>query len=155
VNRQNSPELTFINVPARDPSSLVPFYNRLLGAEFVQNDQSPMPQWYAPVTADGVDLTITQRSDARDVTAVYWGVSDINAAIEALQGQGGELISPPAPTPDGGQAALMLDPEGNPIGLLELTEQSAKYFRAGEYGAEFQEALERRREEAQAGAKGS
>lgn len=149
----NGAQLVFCNVPARDASSLLPFYGALLGIDgFIENTESPIPQYYEPITGDGVDITITQRNDTREVTATYWHVQDINGMISTLKEAGGNVVSGPDRLPDGGQTALLLDPEGNFVGLVQLGEQAQQYFRAGKFRAEFEDNLQRRREEAKAGA---
>jgi predicted enzyme related to lactoylglutathione lyase len=155
VESVNGAQLVFCNVPARSADSLLPFYGELLGidpGDFVKNQQSPIPQYYEPITGDGVDITITQRNDTREVTVTYWAVEDIESAIERLSGVGGEVVSGPTKIPDGGVTALMLDPEGNFVGLVQLSEQGERYFRAGRFREEFADNLERRREEARSGA---
>ena len=144
-------QLVFCNIPARDPASLVDFYSTLLGGDaFVENQQSPIPQYQEALTGDGVDLTITQRQDARDVTTAYWSVPDVDAMCEQLAGQGGEIVSPPADTPDGGRMAVVLDPGGNFVGLIQVAEHAQEYFQVGRFGAEFEDGLERRREQLKA-----
>lgn len=146
-------QLVFCNIPARDPQTLLEFYSALLGSgEFVQNQQSPIPQYQEAVTADGVDLTITQRQDTRDVTAVYWAVPKLSDMIGELQQQGGELVSQ-LTSSDGGESALMLDPEGNFVGLIQLAGDAHEYFLVGKFGAEADAALERRRKELHAASK--
>jgi len=152
----NGAKLVFCNVPARDARSLLPFYGKLLGIDpesFVHNPESPIPQYYEPITGDGVDITITQRNDTREVTATYWHVPDIGDAIRSLNEVGGNVVSGPDKMPDGGQTAVLLDPDGNYVGLVQLGERAQGYFRAGEFAGEFEDQLQRRREEAQAGAK--
>jgi predicted enzyme related to lactoylglutathione lyase len=143
-------KLVFCNIPARDPKSLLGFYSALLGGgEFVLNRESPIPQYQEAITGDGVDLTITQRQDTRDVTAAYWAVPDVDKMVDQLLGQGGQVATRMT-TRDNGGTALMLDPEGNFVGLIQLAEDAQKYFLVGEYGAEIQEALEHRREQLKA-----
>jgi predicted enzyme related to lactoylglutathione lyase len=147
-------QLVFCNIPAREPKSLIGFYSALLGSgAFVENEHSPIPQYQEALTGDGVDLTITQRQDTRDVTAVYWAVSDVEAMIDQLKKAGGELVEH-KDTPDGGRTAVMLDPEGNFVGLLQLARDAQEYFQVGEFGAEFEDELERRREQLRAAVEG-
>jgi predicted enzyme related to lactoylglutathione lyase len=148
-------QLVFCNVPARDADSVLGFYGALLGIDpkaFVPNKKSPIPQYYEPITGDGVDITITQRNDTREVTATYWHVDDIRAAIKELEGAGGNVVQGPGEIPDGGYNAMMLDPEGNYVGLVQLAETQQEYFRVGKFGEEFEDNLKRRRKEARSGA---
>lgn len=153
----NGAQLVFCNVPARSADSLLPFYGALLGidpGDFVQNQESPIPQYYEPITGDGVDITITQRNDTREVTVTYWSVEDIQDAINSLSEVGGEVVTGPTEMPDGGQTALLLDPEGNFVGLVQLSDQGKQYFRAGkEHREKSKESLKQRRKEAKSGAK--
>jgi hypothetical protein len=122
----------------------------LLGGDaFVQNVKSPIPQYQEALTGDGVDLTITQRQDTRDVTAAYWAVPNVDEMVDQLMKQGGEVATR-VDTPDGGRTALMLDPEGNFFGLIQLPEDAHEYFQVGEFGAESEDELNRRREQLKA-----
>jgi predicted enzyme related to lactoylglutathione lyase len=143
-------KLVFCNIPARQPNSLLGFYNALLGGDaFVQNEKSPVPQYQEALTGDGVDLTITQRQDTRDVTAAYWAVANLDEIVEQLMKQGGEVATR-MDTPDGGRTALMLDPEGNFFGLIELPEDAHEYFQVGTFAAASKGELERRRKQLRA-----
>lgn len=150
----NPAKLVFCNVPARDASSLVSFYSTLIGSNFVQNTASPIPQYQEAITGDGVDLTLTQRNDTREVTTTYWSVDDMEGAIRDLQGAGGNLIQGPDEMPDGSQNAVLLDPEGNYVGLVQFRPQDTQeYFRTGEFRAELEDHLQRRRKELRSSAK--
>jgi len=155
MSNGNAARLVFCNIPAREPKSLIGFYSALLGSDaFVQNEHSPIPQYQEALTGDGVDLTITQRQDTRDVTAVYWAVADVEGMIDQLKRQGGELVEH-KDIPDGGRTAVMLDPEGNFVGLIQLAPDAHEYFQVGEFGAESEAALKRRREQLRAAVEGS
>jgi predicted enzyme related to lactoylglutathione lyase len=156
VSNGGGTKILFCNIPARQPDSLVGFYGTLLGGDaFVENGQSPIPQYQEALTGDGVDLTITQRQDTRDVTTTYWSVPDVNAMVEQLTSLGGQVASPVSSTPDGGQTAIVLDPEGNFVGLMQVAAQSEEYFQVGKFGDELNEEVERRREQLKAAVEGS
>jgi predicted enzyme related to lactoylglutathione lyase len=157
VSNGGGAQLLFCNIPARQPQSLVGFYSTLLGAgdSFVENQQSPIPQYQEALTGDGVDLTISQRQDTRDVTTAYWSVSDIDDMIGRLTQLGGEIVTPPTDTPDGGRTAMVLDPEGNFVGLMQVPEESHEYFQLGKFGAELTDEVERRREQLRTALEGS
>jgi len=150
----NPAKLVFCNVPARDASSLVPFYSTLIGSAFVQNTGSPIPQYQEAITGDGVDMTLTQRNDTREVTTTYWSVDDIRGAISDLQNAGAQVVQEPAEMPDGSYNAILLDPEGNYVGLVQFRpEDTQQYFRIGKFFDEFADQLQRRREELRSSAK--
>jgi predicted enzyme related to lactoylglutathione lyase len=147
-------KLVFCNIPAREPESLLGFYSALLGGDaFVKNERSPIPQYQEALTYDGIDLTITQRQDTRDVTAAYWAVPDVDRMVDQLKQQGGEVATR-MKMPNGGASVLMLDPEGNFVGLIQLVEDAHEYFQVGEFGAEIEDALKRRREQLRAAVEG-
>ena len=143
-------QLVFCNVPARDASSLLQFYATLLGIDsgaFVHNENSPIDQYETPISTSGIDLLLTQRSDNREVTTTYWAVPDINAAIDELKNQGGEVVSGPTEMPDGGTSAALLDPEGNYVGIVQLADHSHEYFQLGKFGAEDEDRVAQRRKQ--------
>jgi predicted enzyme related to lactoylglutathione lyase len=141
-------QLVFCNVPTRDAGSLLQFYATLLGIDpgaFVHNTNSPIDQYQTPITGNsGIDLLITQRNDNREVTTTYWSVPDLAAAIQELTSQGGVQVEE-GQASDGSKSAVLLDPEGNYIGLVQLAQHAEEYFRLGRVEGDDQ--LARRRKQ--------
>ena len=59
-----------------------------------------------------------EHSGAGGVTA-YWGVADIEAAVRHFTKVGGTVATPVQDVGDGIHVAVIGDPFGNPIGLIE------------------------------------
>jgi hypothetical protein len=58
-------------------------------------------------------------ADAPDHWAVYFSVADIQATIDEVVGQGGQVLFGPAPIPGVGQIATLTHPLGGVFSLLE------------------------------------
>jgi predicted enzyme related to lactoylglutathione lyase len=172
-------KVVLINVPTTDFDRSLKFYSTLLGVDpgrFVRNERSAVEQYYLPVSADGIDLTITDKQDSRETTITYYAVDSLEDTMKTLLEGGGLVVMDPVPLPGRdaattadararrrpptqrppGRTALMVDPDGNYLGLLELVDESAQeYFRLGKHREAVQELLEQRIEMAAQGATAS
>jgi predicted enzyme related to lactoylglutathione lyase len=162
--------IALLNIPTTDFERSLPFYAQLLKidpSEFIKNTHSKIEQYHYPVSGDGLDLSVSQKNDTRDTTIMYFAVDDLGRTIDDLCEAGGKLIMDPRNMPEEngakaddkaslGKTALMVDPDGNYIGLMELTdEQGQRYFRQGPYAEEMAGLLRERIELAQRGATAS
>jgi hypothetical protein len=111
--------------------------------------------YFRPISEDGTNLLVTQRYDDHEALTCYFAVDNLEQAIESLQQAGGTLIVPPANVPlavppqtrevlspefirrgigipqSVARMAVMLDPDRNHVGLIQLTPESIGYFHAG------------------------
>ena len=62
--------------------------------------------------------TSTVGAGARGVVA-YWGVADVQLAVDHFTNAGASLLSPVHDVGDGIRVATVADPFGNPVGLIE------------------------------------
>jgi predicted enzyme related to lactoylglutathione lyase len=151
--------LVLCNVPTADSIQARAFYNSLLGVgEFAPTPNEDVAEsYFAPISDDGIDLTITSRYDDSERLTCYFAVEDLNAAITELTAAGGRLAVPPRTVsagseraqrlrrarggargsefgPSVGTMAVMLDPDGNHVGLMQIQEEAARrHFRAGRF----------------------
>jgi predicted enzyme related to lactoylglutathione lyase len=145
-------KLIFLEILTRDPKKAQDFYGTLFGVQaFAKIPTDKVQSYQMPISADRIDLHVTQ-SPTKDPPRIvpYFAVDDLRRAIEYVQRAGGKLIVEPfaAHVPDQfyerfrakaalrldkvdpsvkisnrlGEVALMLDPDNNPIGLMELEE---------------------------------
>lgn len=152
-------KLIMCNVPTSNSAGARKFYNALLGGDdFVRNLNDKIESYSRPISPDGIDLTISPRVDDREGLMCYFGVADLQAAIETLKKLGGTVVVQPldvnvSGSPKAlefyrrqnerrgeavasnkvGRMAIMLDPDGNYVGLMQLEESAKRYFRVGKF----------------------
>jgi len=151
-------KLVFYDVPASNLDTSRKFYAALLGTDLAPIPNPKEKGLFHPLSADGIDITIHQRrkQDPPDIPTAYFAVDNLKAAIAALKAAGGKAVHGPEeiPLPTGralkqyqasakaarqqvgariGQGAVMLDPDKNPVGLVQLEGHAAFYFRAGAF----------------------
>lgn len=66
----------------------------------------------------GLDPDVTDVIDGNNVVA-YWGVLDVEAAVKRVVGLGAELLEPVRDVGGDIKVAVVRDPFGNSIGLIE------------------------------------
>ncbi len=158
-------KLMLVNVPTTDFERSLPFYAALLGVEqFVENKHAVVQQYYTPLGSDGSDLAVTAKQEARETTVAYFAVDDLQGTVERLKRAGGEVVLPPTEMPeegkregdvdfgnadldrppDFGALVMMVDPDGNYVGLVQLAPEPARYFGLTD---EHEKQLAERREE--------
>lgn len=115
----------------------------LCWAELLTNDTAKAEQFYTQLIGwksekapmDNVDYTLFKRADGANagglfkLTAemkgvppnwtIYFQTSDIQATVDKVKGQGGQVMMPPTPIPHVGQFAMVQDPQGAVFGLLQ------------------------------------
>lgn len=151
-----SSKIVFCNVPTRNSQAARQFYSLLLGSDdFARAPNMAVESYFRPISEDGTNLLITQRYDDHEALTCYFAVENLDQAIESLQKAGGTLIVPPANVPLSvpppvhealspefvrrgigipqsiARMAVMLDPDRNHVGLVQLTPESVGYFHAG------------------------
>jgi hypothetical protein len=99
------------------------FYGALLGWEFETTTRSGRPSVIARSggrPAGG----IVQRKESRTGPATwlaYLSVADLDEALTRVTSAGGKVVVPPTVVGEYGRVAVVLDPEGAPLGLIGLT----------------------------------
>lgn len=112
--------IVHFEIPAAEPGTLKEFYSGLFGWTF-QNVPAPgMEFWHCSGSdGSGIDVAVMQRQNATQPLMNYVGVASINATIEQAAALGGQVALPKMPVPGGRALAVIVDPQGNMIGLLE------------------------------------
>ncbi|HVE77692.1 MAG TPA: hypothetical protein VNA89_02465 [Gemmatimonadaceae bacterium] len=147
--------LVLYNVPSKNFGAARRFYSVLLGSDdFVRAPNRDVESYFRPVSPDGIDLTITARQDDREQTTCYFAVPSLQGAMDELQRVGGTLVVAPRDVritsnrvreayvaqerqnqiqanEQVGRMAVLLDPDGNHVGLIELAEHAHRHFRWG------------------------
>lgn len=113
-------ELNLLVLRARDIAALVRFY-AALGIEFNKEQHGSGPEHYSG-KAGAVLLEIYPIGSGAATTAIRLGftVSSISTSIAAAVAAGGTIVSPPQDSSWGSRAVLM-DPEGHKVELLQMS----------------------------------
>ena len=107
-------------VRVNDPARLVAFYSELLGWELGAED-GPLRYRMIDTKGDGGiggGMVPAQAGFTAGI-AVYVQVSDIESFLELAASLGAVGVVPPTALPNGGRFAVLRDPEGNQLGLLQ------------------------------------
>jgi predicted enzyme related to lactoylglutathione lyase len=67
----------------------------------------------------GLDPDMTQRQPGPGGSLAYWGVPDVAVALARLEAMGARVHEPVQEVGGGIRVASVLDPFGNPVGLIE------------------------------------
>jgi len=113
------------DISAKDPKSLVPFYESIFGWTFEKWD-GPMEYWLittGPASEPGINGGLGLRqSDSSTVNTL--DVPDVDAALEQVKAHGGQVLQEKGPIPGVGWFAQFADPEGNQFGLMQSDESA-------------------------------
>jgi predicted enzyme related to lactoylglutathione lyase len=109
-----------------DPDAAAKFYGAVLGWKFSPRTAPPGEQDYRMIQRDdggsaGGVLRLTadmQREGARPIWLGYLHVADVDAATQAIQADGGELLMPRKDLPVG-HIAMLADPMGSPFYVMD------------------------------------
>jgi uncharacterized protein len=109
--------LSYLEIPAVDPSQSAAFYEKVLGWSVRAHDTDD-PRFSDP-TGHLIGRWPTGRVIAREPGLLpYFYVDDIDAVVERVAACGGEVVT--APYPEGNLwVATVCDPAGNLIGLWQ------------------------------------
>lgn len=105
-----------------DPDAVKPFYAALFGWQFEEGRALGAP--YTLVKSGGqyiAGISKTRRPQA-DQPVSQWlsfmSVADVDRAVEQTRAAGGSLVAGPLDLPNVGRGAVVVDPDGAPLGLL-------------------------------------
>jgi len=171
--------LVLCNVPTTNSDAARRFYGRLLGVdtgEFARGLNDRVESYFIPLSEDGIDLTITQRFTDEERLTCYFAVENLDAALAELTETEAKVVAEPQQIYVGperakrffqkaaerqgltvgdsiGRLAVLLDPDGNHVGILELEEVAQAHFKVGKYAQQLSDArVAEHREAREAGA---
>ena len=101
------------------------FYSALLGWEFAETTRGGRPYLIARTAAGPVGglVDIRDIKDAGSQWVTYVAVADIDRTVGQVQAAGGRVIVPPTAT-SAGRAAVVVDPQGAALGLLQTSREA-------------------------------
>jgi predicted enzyme related to lactoylglutathione lyase len=150
-------KLSVVNVPTGDVNKSRVFYTALLGSEFARSLTERVQSYHQPISEDGIQLTLTNRQRADERVTCYFAVDNLKAALEEVHKHGGKVVVEPFDMPiaeralhayqlaigeihpgfragtNVGHAAIVIDPDGNTVGLVEFDPQMHLTYRVGNY----------------------
>jgi predicted enzyme related to lactoylglutathione lyase len=104
-------QVCYLQIPAADTKQSAEFYAAVFGWRV----EHPHPSFEAPGL---IGQWVEDRPPARDAGPLLWvHVDDMNATLDRVAANGGEVIEPPAPDGPIRTLATIADPAGNPVGL--------------------------------------
>jgi predicted enzyme related to lactoylglutathione lyase len=149
-------KLIMVSIPAANVDGARNFYSQLLGTDFAAALTKKEDAYHAPASADGIDLQIGARHSPQETPMAHFAVDDLQAALQQVTSLGGKVVWGPEqlsiddavfndyadlvkkhgagdPTKDVGSSAVVQDPEGGTIGLVQLAQHTYKHFGYGKF----------------------
>jgi len=105
-----------------NPDAVKPFYASLFGWEFEEARAFGAP--YALIKSEGryiAGISRTRRPQPGQPVSQwisFMSVADVDRSIQQTRAAGGSVVAGPADLPNVGRGAVIVDPEGAPLGLL-------------------------------------
>ncbi|KAA3605412.1 MAG: VOC family protein [Planctomycetota bacterium] len=119
-----SDPLVHFEIAGRDGEALEQFYSNLF--QWRIERQNPGGHAYGRIDSEqvgGISGGIRHEPEGKAEIVLYIGVEDVEAAVKKVEQLGGAVRIPPLKTPEA-YFALIQDPEGNPIGLVQRESQA-------------------------------
>jgi predicted enzyme related to lactoylglutathione lyase len=148
-------QLVAVNYPFSDSRRAQDFYGALMGVEMARSLTEAIESWHS-LAAAGVMLTLGPQQHEEERNAIaHFAVADLNAAVEELQQHGGNRVADDFDmavtgrarelterewrsrgirepvTESMGRGAIVQDPEGNLVGLIQLEPWARVSFQRG------------------------
>ncbi len=108
-------------IPVNDPERAASFYRKTFGWK-IEKWPGPMDYWLVTTGADGVpgiNGGLLKKQAPTTATTNTIQVESVDAAVKAVQGAGGKLISAKTAIPTVGYFAYLEDTEGNLFGVMQ------------------------------------
>ena len=114
--------VNWFEIPVSDMDQAKRFYEAVLEVELELNESGPMLMAWFPAIPNGHGAAGTLvKADgynpAHDGTLVYFSVPDIEATLDKVEANGGELLLPKMSIGENGFIGHFKDTEGNRVGL--------------------------------------
>ena len=105
-----------------NPDAVKPFYAALFGWEFEEGRALARPTpWSSPAASTSpasARRVATQPDQPVSQWLSFMSVADVDRAAEQTRAAGGSVVAGPLDLPNIGRGAVVLDPDGAPLGLL-------------------------------------
>lgn len=148
--------ITLVNVPSDHPQKTADFYEKLLNIELAAA-LSDQEVYHTPISEDGIDLNVSSRHSPQEGVTTFFSVRDLDAVIATAKQMGAQVVWGPADLTipaadfqaykDGMQkvaniqvttahlcrGAILLEPGGTQVGLVQLEEHAHSHFKVGKF----------------------
>jgi predicted enzyme related to lactoylglutathione lyase len=149
--------IALVNVTSNNIEQTRSSYGKLLGMELIPSLEDP-GSFQAAISEDGVDLLVGPRRFSGETILVYFHVDDLDASLQAIVAQGGRVAwgpesmamsdeafrafeaayrrehpDGPPPSKELARAAVVQEPGGTHLGVLQINEYAHDHFRVGAY----------------------
>ncbi|HUK91876.1 MAG TPA: VOC family protein [Blastocatellia bacterium] len=115
--------ITQFQILAKDPDRAARFYSALFGWTVDANNALGY-RTIKTGSERGINGGIWPvPPEGHSMVSLYVEVDDVAASVESARGLGGTEVIPPQKLPDGDQMAVIVDPEGIPVGLFKPAER--------------------------------
>jgi predicted enzyme related to lactoylglutathione lyase len=111
-------DLSLIEFPADDPERARRFWSGLLGQSLEARGEGEGEGWQTRRTAPNVGVHERGRGPGDSFSLPYFGVENIEEALERVRELGGSVIHP------GADWAICKDSEGSPFGLARAAPEA-------------------------------
>ena len=149
--------LSIVNVPTDNVAATRDFYSRLLGMDFARTLEVGAESYHIPVSEDGIDLQAGPRRNPNETTSVFFAVDNLDQVLQDVNNAGGRVLwgpqnvdmtdgafqeyqagyravasrGEPDATKQMTRAAVVQEPGGTQLGLLQLAGHMEEYYQAG------------------------
>ena len=110
-------KIAWYEVLGKDADALRGFYGEMFGWKYqlMEEMNYGLIQHEEGEVGGGVGAT----PEGPGWSTFYVGTDDLNASIAKAKKLGGKVVMPRTELPDGGVIAVIQDPEGHPVGLVQ------------------------------------
>lgn len=147
-------KLIACNVPSSNHAAAQGFYSALLGIEFARSLTEATTSHHIPLTEEGQFLWLSDRTAKEEQITCVFAVDNLDQVMNELSKVGGSRFIGPFDTPISpklmsfyeaqvpagvkvtptlGKCALMKDPDGNVIALMQLEQHAHIFYRTGQH----------------------
>lgn len=114
--------VSHFEIPAEDPERAIKFYESVFGWQ-IEKWEGPTEYWLittGPDNQPGINGGLIRKEDPAAGIENTIDVKDLDASLDAVKAQGGEVTQPRTAIPGVGWAAYIKDTEGNIFSLMEI-----------------------------------
>ena len=114
-----SHDICHFEIPADDPEALAKFYDQLLGWK-IEKFPGPMDYWMIQTGGEGALAGgMMKRQAPEQVPMNYVEVESVDEYAAKAEGLGAQVVVPKMQVGDMGWFVVIVDPQGNCLGLWE------------------------------------
>ena len=112
-----------------DPEAAADFYRQVFGWTTESMDMSTGPYTVVKVAGESVGGIMKMPPTVPDGTPPHWAsyvtVDNVDATIETIKSAGGNIVMPAFDVPTVGRLAVIQDPQGAHINIIQYAPQTA------------------------------